>query len=508
VRNKGSLPGTAAGGTTVERPLREEQGSARADDGWARSTCEARQLGRREGALLWNQGRQTQQPRTLTMSLPSPTASTVEKLQKSLHEKAKSEANFRFYSLWDKVCRTDVLAEAYRRCRRNGGAAGVDREVFSDIEDQGREAWLANLQQELRSRKYAPAALRRVWIPKSNGGQRPLGIPTIRDRVVQMAALLVLGPIFEADLLDEQYGFRERLDAKMAVRRVYFHLTRGHREVVDGDLRDYFNVIPHGPLMKSVARRVSDGSMLSVMKAWLNAPVVERTPGGEIRSTAARDGHRGTPQGGVISPLLANLYFRRFALAFRSSRTALQAGARLVNYADDFVICCRPGKGAMAMEKMRELMGRLGLTVNEQKTRLVKVPEAAFDFLGYTLGRFYGKGGRPYLGTRPSKKSISRVLGRIHEETSTRWITTSAEKRVEELNPLLRGWCGYFDQGPVLRPYRLVKRYTERRLRRWLMKKHKRRGAGYRQYPDEFLYEKLGLFNPLAHRVSRTRAKA
>lgn len=442
------------------------------------------------------------------MSLPSPVTSTVGKLQKSLHEKAKSEANFRFYSLWDKVCRTDVLTEAYSRCRRNGGAAGVDREDFTDIEDQGREAWLANLQQELRSQRYAPAALRRVWIPKSNGGQRPLGIPTIRDRVVQMAVLLVLGPIFEADLLDEQYGFREKLDAKMAVRRVYFHLTRGHREVVDGDLRDYFNAIPHGPLMKIVARRVTDGRVLSVMKAWLNAPVIEKAREGEIRSTIARDGHRGTPQGGVISPLLANLYFRRFALAFRRSPTALKAGARLVNYADDFVICCRPGKGPMAMEKMRELMGRLGLTVNEQKTRLVMVPEESFTFLGYTLGRFYGKDGRPYLGTRVSKKAISRVLGRINEETSTRWITTSAEKRVEELNPILRGWCGYFDQGPVYRPYSLVKRYAERRLRRWLMKKHKRRGTGYRQFPDDFLYVKLGLFDPHAYRVSRARAKA
>lgn len=442
------------------------------------------------------------------MSLLSPAVSTVGKLQKSLHEKAKSEAGFRFYSLWDKVCRTDVLAEAYGRCRRNGGAAGVDRVDFSDIEDQGREAWLANLQQELRAKKYAPAALRRVWIPKSNGGQRPLGIPTIRDRVVQMAVLLVLGPIFEADLLDEQYGFREKLDAKMAVRRVYFHLTRGHREVVDGDLRDYFNAIPHGPLMKSVARRVADGRVLSVMKAWLNAPVVERARQGEIRSTAARDGHRGTPQGGVISPLLANLYFRRFALAFRRSPVALKAGARLVNYADDFVICCRPGRGATVMEKMRELMERIGLTVNEQKTRLVKVPEESFTFLGYTLGRFYGKDGRPYLGTRVSRKAISRVLGRINEETSTRWITTSAEKRVEELNPILRGWCGYFDQGPVYRPYKLVKRYTERRLRRWLMKKHKRRGTGYRQFPDDFLYGKLGLFDPHAYRVSRARAKA
>lgn len=441
------------------------------------------------------------------MSLRTP-KNAVGKLQTSLHAKAKSEPSYRFYSLWDKVYREDVLEIAYERCRRNGGAAGVDRETFADIEAHGRAAWLGNLRQELRAKRYAPAPLRREWIPKSNGSKRPLGIPTIRDRVVQMALLLVLNPIYEADLLDEQYGFRRGLDAKMAVRRVYFHLMDGRREVVDGDLRDYFGTIPHGPLMKSVARRVADGQVLAVIKAWLNAPVVERSPRGDARTTAASDGHRGTPQGGVISPLLANLYFRRFALAFRSSRVAHEARARLVNYADDLVLCCRPGHGEAVMIKTRELMARLGLTVNEEKTRLVRVPEEFFDFLGYTFGRYYGGHGKPYIGTRPSKKAISRLLERIHEETSRRWNQDPVEKRVQELNPILRGWCQYFDQGPVFRPYRKIKSYTERRLRRWLMKKHKRRGTGYRQYPDEYLYGKLGLFDPHAHRISRARAKA
>src|SRR5688572_8228361 len=213
------------------------------------------------------------------MSLSTPKY-TVEKLQKSLHAKAKSEPSYRFYTLWDKVTREDVLREAFARCRRNGGAAGVDRETFESIEVQGLQRWLGNLQQELVAKKYSPGPLRRVWIPKSNGKQRPLGIPTIRDRVVQMACLLIIGPIFEADLLDEQYGFREGLDAKMAIRRVYFHLKSGKHEVVDGDLRDYFNKIPHGPLMKSVSRRVADGSVLAVIKAWLNAPVIETTEHG------------------------------------------------------------------------------------------------------------------------------------------------------------------------------------------------------------------------------------
>lgn len=441
------------------------------------------------------------------MSLLTPIL-TVEKLQKSLHAKAKSEPSYRFYSLWDKICRNDVLAEAYRRCRKNRGVAGVDGMTFAQIEAQGLSAWLGNLTQELRAKTYTPSPLRRVWIPKSNGGQRPLGIPTIRDRVVETAALLVLGPIFEADLLEEQYGFRDGIDAKMAVRRVYFHLRDGRNEVVDGDLRDYFTTIPHGPLMKSVARRVADGQVLSVLKTWLNAPVVERGPRGDTRTTTARDGHRGTPQGSPISPLLSNLYFRRFALAFRASRVGRTGQARLVNYADDFVICCRPELGAAAMTKSRELMARLGLEVNEQKTKLVRLPEERFDFLGYTFGRFYGYQGRPYIGTDISKKAFGRVLRKIHDETSTRWLPDPAYKRVEEVNRIVRGWCGYFDQGPIYEPYRRLRKYIERRMRRWLMKKHKQRGTGYRQYPDAFLYEKLGLFNPHVHRLGRARTKA
>jgi RNA-directed DNA polymerase len=324
--------------------------------------------------------------------------------------------------------------------------------------------------------------------------------------VAQMACLIVVGPIFEADLLDEQYGFREGRDAKEAIRKVYFHIKSGRQEVVDGDLRDYFNVIPHGPLLKSVARRVSDGHVLSVIKAWLDAPVIETTAHGSLRTTNARDMHRGTPQGGVISPLLANVYFRRFALAWR--RVPELSRTQLVNYADDFVICCPLGMGDQAMAKMNELMNRLGLEVNQEKTRLVRIPGGSFDFLGYTLGVFYGRGGRPYLGTTVSKKALSAVTRKIHEETSRRWLLDPPEKRILEINRILRGWCGYFDQGPVFQPYRSIARYTERRMRRWLMKKHKRRGTGYRQYPDDYLYGKLGLFNLHEHRISRAKAKA
>jgi RNA-directed DNA polymerase len=442
------------------------------------------------------------------MSLPTP-LSTVEKLQTALQAKAKAAAGYRFYTLWDKICRPDVLAEAYRRCRANRGAPGVDGQTFEQIESAGVGPWLAALQEELRRQEYRPQPLLRVWIAKSNGGQRPLGIPSIRDRVAQMAVLLVIGPIFEADLCDEQYGFRPGVDAKMAVRRVYFNVTeRGLREVVDADLSDYFNTIPHGPLMRCLSRRIADGSVLSVVKRWLQAPVVERHERSERRTTVAADTNRGTPQGGVASPLLANLYFRRFVLAWKQFGHEQRLQAHVVNYADDLVICCRPGSGAEAMATFRKLITRLGLSVNERKTRLATLPEESIDFLGYTIGQFHGRGGRPYIGTRPSKKSVCNLRARIHEETSSRWNWQQPAERVEVLTPLLRGWCGYFNQGPVGKVYRTVRRSVERRLRGWLMRREQCRGAGYDRYPDRYLYGDLGLF-PVPDRPGTTRnAKA
>ncbi len=267
------------------------------------------------------------------MSLPTP--NTVEKLQNSLQAKAKTEPVYRFYSLWDKVYRRDVLEEAYRRCRANRGASGVDGKTFEQIEDQGKDRWLERLQEELRTGQYSPEPLLRVWIPKSNGGQRPLGIPTIQDRVVQMAVVLVIGPIFETDLLPQQFGFRPAMDAKMAVRRVYWHVTQsGRREVVDADLRDYFTSIPHSPLMRSLARRIADGRMLITIKRWLTVPVVESVRGRKVQTAEARRNKRGTPQGGVISPMLANCYFRRFLLAWQGHGHQQQLDAHIVNYAD------------------------------------------------------------------------------------------------------------------------------------------------------------------------------
>src|SRR3954463_14873872 len=353
---------------------------------------------------------------------PATPLERVQKLQTSLQAKAKAEPAFRFYSLWDKVCRADVLDEAYRACRRNGGAPGCDGMTFDRITAHGQERWLEELRQELRAGEYRPQPLLRVWIPKSNGGQRPLGIPCIRDRVVETAVLMVLGPISEADLLPQQFGFRPGRDARTAVRRAFWHITdHGRSEVVDADLSDYFASIPHGPLMRCVGRRVADGTILAVIKAWLTVPVVERVRRTTRYDTGARDRHRGAPQGSPISPLLANLYFRRFLLAWERFGHRAKLDAHVVNYADDFVICCRPGNGPAALATMRQLMTRLGLTVNEAKTRLTRLPAESFDFLGYTVGRFYGKGGVPYIGTHPSRKAVRRLLQRIHEATRSRW---------------------------------------------------------------------------------------
>ncbi len=436
----------------------------------------------------------------------------VQTLQTALHAKAKAEPSYRFYTLWDKLYRADILKVAYRRCKRNGGSHGVDRETFADIETTGIEVWLGKLQKELKDRTYNPQPLRRVWIPKAQGkAMRPLSIASIKDRVVQIAMLLVLNPIFEADLLPEQYGFRAKVDAKMAIRRVYYHITDHHyTEIIDADLKDYFTSIPQGDLMKSLMRRIADKHVLQMIKRWITVAVIEEKHGMQVRSTEAKDTHRGIAQGSPISPLLSNCYFRRFLLAWKKLGYEDQFNARIVNYADDFVICCKPGGAIKAKEAMQRIISRIGLQVNQAKTQVVDLEEKEnFDFLGYTIGKFTDKNGGSYYGTRPSKKALKKVIKKIHEETSRRWLTTSAEKRVLEINRILRGWCNYFNQGPVIPSYKILRCYTEKRLRRWLVSKGKRKGTtGYRQFPDEHLYKQLGLYKIPLVRADVSRAKA
>jgi group II intron reverse transcriptase/maturase len=421
---------------------------------------------------------------------------TVEKLQATLHAKAKGSPDYRFYTLYDKVYRSDVLEYAYRLCRRNGGSEGVDGQSFEDIETYGRARWLDELTEEFRTKRYRPEAVRRVHIPKPGqpGRTRPLGIPTIRDRVVMTAATLVLAPIFEVDLPPEQYAYRPEKSALDAVRHVHTLLKSRHWEVVDADLSGYFDTIPHAELMKSVSRRIVDRHVLRLIKMWLQAPVEETDDRGRRhRTTRNKDEGRGCPQGAPISPLLANLYMRRFILGWKVLGHERRLHAEIVNYADDFVICCR-GSAEEAMAAMRSMMGRLKLTLNEEKTRICRLPDESFDFLGYTFGRCYSRRtGRRYIGQRPSKKKVAAICRRISEWTSSCWSFLDEREQVARLNRMMIGWANYFCQGPVSADYRWITQHARERVRQWLRRKHKVQGRGYSRFPDDYLHGELGL---------------
>jgi len=418
----------------------------------------------------------------------------VQKLQTTLHAKAKESPDYRFYRLYDKVYRQDILEFAYLRCRSNDGAPGVDGQTFEDIEAYGRDRWLDELTTELRERTYRPNPVRRVFIPKGDGKQRPLGIGSIRDRVAQMAVVLVLEPIFEADLTPEQYAYRPDHSALDAVSHVHRHVNTGHRDVVDADLSGYFDSIPHAELVKSLSRRISDRHLLGLIKMWLVAPVEETDERGRRRRTTRnKDEGRGSPQGSPLSPLLANVYMRRFIVGWKVLGHERRLDAHIVNYADDFVICCR-GTADEAMSVMRAMMSKLRLTVNETKTRQCRVPEETFDFLGYTIGRCYSaRTGRPYIGARPSAKKIARLRDEIHELTDRRWQWMTVEDQVGRLNRLLLGWSNYFCLGPVSRTYRAIDRHVRLRLRQWLCGKHKVGTRGTSRFPDQYLNDELGL---------------
>ena len=433
------------------------------------------------------------------MSLATP--SKIRELQSKLYRKAKNEPGYRFYMLYDKIYREDILAHAYALARANQGAPGVDGQTFEQIESTGREKWLAGIRQELRNKTYQPQPVRRVMIPKPGGGERPLGIPTIRDRVVQTAAKIVLEPIFEADLEPSAYGYRPKRSAQDAIRKVHKLICEGYTDVVDADLSKYFDTIPHCELLQCVARRIVDREVLRLIKMWLQAPVEERDENGKRRVTGGKDRHCGTPQGGVASPMLANLYMNRLLKGWRNTKRGEQFDAHIVNYADDFVILSR-GKAAEALNWTRQVVTRMGVTLNEAKTSIKQARQESFNFLGYTFGPHrYKKDGHWYLGASPSKKAVARIKEKVGQLLVPSNTGTWEEAR-NRLNQILRGWSAYFSYGTRAATYEAVDHYVYESVRHFLRRRHQVPSRGTNRFSIKAVFGELGVLH-----LSRAKAE-
>ena len=427
------------------------------------------------------------------------TPENIRTLQRKLYRKAKQEPSCRFHALYDKVYRADILSHAYALVRANKGSAGVDGVTFEAIEEvEGVAAFTAELEEALRNKTCKPDPVRRVMIPKADGSQRPLGIPTIRDRVAQMAAKLIIEPIFEADFCETSYGFRPKKSAHAAVDDVAHAMHTGYTEIIDADLSKYFDTIPHANLMAVVAERICDGAMLHLIQLWLKAPIMEMDKDGTKRNIGGGKGNRkGTPQGGVISPLLSNLYLHLLDRIWERNDLQQRLGARIVRYADDIVILCRKGQSEQAMAVLRQILNRLELTLNEAKTKTVDAFEETFDFLGFSI--WMGKGrktGNYYPHVQPSKKAEQQVKDRITILTKRERTIMPLEWVVNEVNVLVRGWVGYFHYRNCSQTLGRIRNHLEQRLINHLRKRHKVRDrkAGYVKFPNRSLYVKYGLY--------------
>ena len=411
------------------------------------------------------------------------TTDTVQELQGKLYQKAKSQLSFRFYALYDKVYRTDVLSKAWERVKDNKGASGVDGQTFEDIEAMGIGKFLNGIQQELKAKIYRPQPARRVYIPKPDGTKRPLSIPTIKDRVVQSALKLVIEPIFEADFEDCSYGFRPKRSAQQAALEVRKLLNFGYKEVVETDIEDCFSSIPHRELLDMLAKRVVDGKILWLIKLFLEAGIMD----GLERWTDIK----GTPQGGVISPLLANIYLNNIDKGWKP----LNNSARLIRYADDLVIMTKY-HSEETMAKLKEIVTHLKLRLKQGKTRILNAEDEPFDFLGFTFIKALKRGSKDKRITYfyPSHKAENAIRRKIRQIVDYRR-PAKVEQLVKELTPVLRGWVNYFRIANSSKKFGKVRFYVAQRIRKFMRRRRQKAGYGYKQYPDTFLYPKLGLYN-------------
>jgi RNA-directed DNA polymerase len=430
------------------------------------------------------------------------TPDKIRQLQQKLYLKAKQEPDYRFYLLYDKVYREDMLFHAWQLVREHKGAPGVDEVSCASVEARGVAEWLSAIRKELREQTYQPDPGRRVMIAKRGGGERPLGLPTVRDRVVQTAAKLVLEPILEADFEPNAYGYRPERSAKAAVQEVHRGLRDGYWEVVEADLSRYFDTIPHAELRQSLARRIVDGKLLRLIKLWLTAEVEERDETGRVHKSGGRRGHCGTPQGGVISPLLANLYMNRFLKHWRQQGKGHQCRARLINYADDCVILSA-GRAAQALEWTSGVMARLKLHLNPVKTSIKDARRERFDFLGYTFGPEQLRPPRSgwYLAARPSKRSLAQLRASVADVLCRTNVVPWAEI-VTVLNRKLRGWANYFSSGTTWQSYWAADWYVCDRVRGFLQRRHKVPTRGTRRFSDQYIYGRLGVVSLRTLRAS------
>jgi RNA-directed DNA polymerase len=420
------------------------------------------------------------------------TPEAIQNFQRKLYQKAKQEKAFRFYLLYDKVHRADVLQHAWRLVKANKGAPGIDGVTLKAIEQgpEGLDGYLKTLSEELRSHSYRASPVRRVYIPKANGDKRPLGIPTVKDRIVQMAAKMVIEPIFEADFQDFSYGFRPRRSAHQAIDDVTHQLLIGRTQVIDADLSQYFDTIPHNKLLQEVAKRIVDKHILRLIKMWLKAPIVEERADGKKQ---VHRNDKGTPQGGVISPLLANIYMNIVDTLWKVKEVEHRMEARLVRYADDWVVTCR-GKADKLLARLRQVLEDMGLRLNEKKTRVLDAREDGFNFLGFTMRVVrHPVSGKRYPYTRPSPKSLQRIRDRIKALTGRDQHLRSTEDVVKDLNAAAQSWAKYFYFKNSSPDFQRLNGYLEERLHRYLRRKRGKHGWDYKTYSGRTLHEVYGL---------------